>query len=90
VGLLQYLIGFVPAKSGAGFVLLPVKEQVLVRFGTVFLPATCAFPILSLRLLKNCLLSGGAAMILNGIEREFLSRLSFEPWTSPPVLTISF
>jgi hypothetical protein len=29
-------------------------------------------------------------MILNGIEREFLSRLSFEPWTSPPVLTISF
>jgi hypothetical protein len=24
-------------------------------------------------------------MILNSIEREFLSRLSFEPWTSPPV-----
>jgi DNA-binding PadR family transcriptional regulator len=24
-------------------------------------------------------------MILNSIEREFLSRLSFEPWKSPPV-----
>jgi hypothetical protein len=24
-------------------------------------------------------------MILNSIEREFLSRLSFQPWTSPPV-----
>ena len=24
-------------------------------------------------------------MIPNGIEREFLSRLSFEPWKSPPV-----
>ena len=26
-----------------------------------------------------------SVMILNSIEREFLSRLSFEPWTSPPV-----
>jgi hypothetical protein len=24
-------------------------------------------------------------MTLNSIERDFLSRLSFEPWTSPPV-----
>jgi DNA-binding PadR family transcriptional regulator len=24
-------------------------------------------------------------MTLNSIERDFLARLSFEPWTSPPV-----
>jgi hypothetical protein len=24
-------------------------------------------------------------MTLNSIERDFLKRLSFEPWTSPPV-----
>ena len=24
-------------------------------------------------------------MILSSVERDFLSRLSFEPWTSPPL-----
>jgi DNA-binding PadR family transcriptional regulator len=24
-------------------------------------------------------------MTLNSIERDFLTRLSFEPWTSPPI-----
>jgi hypothetical protein len=42
-----------------------------------------------LRSLSSCetirLLLGGRPMILNSIERDFLARLSLEPWTSPPV-----
>ena len=39
-----------------------------------------------LRLLNNRSVGlGESVMVLNSVEREFLSRLSFEPWTSPPV-----
>jgi hypothetical protein len=30
-------------------------------------------------------LSGESAVTLTSIERDFLTRLSLEPWTSPPV-----
>jgi hypothetical protein len=74
------------AKSGAGVRSGSLSKSKfsfdLAQFSCLQLAPSLVFP---LRLLKDCLLSGGAAMILNSIEREFLSRLSFEPWTSPPV-----
>jgi hypothetical protein len=54
---MQHSRGF--AAISHWFVLLPVKEQVLVQFGTVFPPATCAFPSLA-QVVKQLLTSGGA------------------------------
>jgi hypothetical protein len=84
--LLQYLIrSFCQIRGGGPFCSLSKGKFSfdLVQFSGLQL---ALFLIFSLKVVKQLLTSGGGAvMILNSIEREFLSRLSFEPWTSPPV-----